>query len=31
VDVVRRDHPSLTVLIPTRDRPVLYAKARNDG
>jgi L-ascorbate 6-phosphate lactonase len=31
VDVVRRDHPTLTVLIPTRDRPVLYAKARNGG
>jgi L-ascorbate metabolism protein UlaG (beta-lactamase superfamily) len=29
VDVVRRDHPSLSVLVPTRDRPVLYAKARN--
>ncbi|TME58942.1 MAG: MBL fold metallo-hydrolase [Chloroflexi bacterium] len=27
VDVVRRDHPSLTILIPSRDRPVLYAKA----
>jgi L-ascorbate metabolism protein UlaG (beta-lactamase superfamily) len=29
VDVVRRDHPSLAVLIPSRDRPVLYSKARN--
>lgn len=29
VEVVRRDHPSLAVLIPTRDRPVLYVKARN--
>jgi L-ascorbate metabolism protein UlaG (beta-lactamase superfamily) len=29
VDVVTRDHPSLTVLVPSRDRPVLYAKARN--
>jgi len=29
VDLVRRDHPSLAVLIPTRDRPVLYVKARN--
>jgi L-ascorbate 6-phosphate lactonase len=29
VDVVRRDHPSLALLIPSRDRPVLYAKARN--
>ena len=29
VDVVRREHPSLAVLIPSRDRPVLYAKARN--
>lgn len=29
VDAVRRDYPSLAVLIPTRDRPVLYAKARN--
>ncbi len=29
VDVVRRSHPSLSVLIPSRDRPVLYAKARN--
>jgi L-ascorbate metabolism protein UlaG (beta-lactamase superfamily) len=29
VDVVRRDHPSLAVLIPTRDRPVLYLKARD--
>jgi len=28
VDVVRRDHPSLTVLVPTRDRPILYARAR---
>jgi L-ascorbate metabolism protein UlaG (beta-lactamase superfamily) len=27
VDVVRRDHPSLAVLVPTRDRPFLYAKA----
>jgi L-ascorbate 6-phosphate lactonase len=31
VDVVRRDHPALSVLVPTRDRPVLYAKARNGG
>ena len=29
VDVVRRDNPSLAVLIPSRARPVLYAKARN--
>jgi L-ascorbate metabolism protein UlaG (beta-lactamase superfamily) len=29
VDVVRRDHPSLAVLIPSRHRPVLYSKARN--
>jgi len=29
VDVVTRDHPALTVLVPSRDRPVLYAKARN--
>jgi L-ascorbate metabolism protein UlaG (beta-lactamase superfamily) len=29
VDVVRRDHPSLAVLVPSRDRPVLFAKARN--
>jgi L-ascorbate 6-phosphate lactonase len=29
VDVVRRDHPSLAVLVPSRDRPILYAKARN--
>ena len=29
VDVVSRDHPSLAVLVPSRDRPVLYAKARN--
>ena len=29
VDVVRRHHPSVSVLIPSRDRPVLYAKARN--
>jgi len=31
VDVVRRDHPTLAVLVPTRDRPVLYAKARTNG
>src|SRR5712692_3778313 len=29
VDVVRREHPSVAVLIPSRDRPVLYARARN--
>ena len=29
VDVVRHQHPSLAVLIPSRDRPVLYAKAAN--
>jgi L-ascorbate metabolism protein UlaG (beta-lactamase superfamily) len=29
VDVVRRDHASVSVLIPSRDRPVLYAKVRN--
>jgi L-ascorbate metabolism protein UlaG (beta-lactamase superfamily) len=29
VDVVRREHPSLAVFVPTRDRPILYAKARN--
>src|SRR5206468_2797428 len=28
VDVVSRDHPSLAVLVPSRDRPVLYEKAR---
>jgi L-ascorbate metabolism protein UlaG (beta-lactamase superfamily) len=27
LDVVRRDHPSLAVLVPTRERPILYAKA----
>jgi hypothetical protein len=27
VDVVRHHHPSVAVLIPSRDRPVLYAKA----
>jgi L-ascorbate metabolism protein UlaG (beta-lactamase superfamily) len=29
VDVVRRDHPALAVLVPTRDRPLLYAKAQS--
>jgi len=29
VDVVGRHYPALAVLIPTRDRPMLYVKARN--
>jgi L-ascorbate metabolism protein UlaG (beta-lactamase superfamily) len=29
IDVVRREHPAVAVLVPSRDRPVLYAKARN--
>jgi L-ascorbate metabolism protein UlaG (beta-lactamase superfamily) len=31
VDVVVRDALSLTVIVPTRDRPVLYRKAVRDG
>ena len=29
VDIVRRDHPALAVLVPSRDRPVLYTKAQS--
>lgn len=29
VEVVRRDHPAIAVLVPSRDRPVLYTKATN--
>lgn len=28
VDVVRRDHPQLAVVVPTRERPFLYARMR---
>jgi L-ascorbate metabolism protein UlaG (beta-lactamase superfamily) len=28
VDVVRRDHPALSVIVPTNIRPLLYASAR---
>jgi L-ascorbate 6-phosphate lactonase len=31
VDVVRREHPSLAVLVPSRARPVLYTKAAHDA
>lgn len=31
VDVVHREHPSLSVLIPTRDRPLLYARPPDRG
>jgi L-ascorbate metabolism protein UlaG (beta-lactamase superfamily) len=31
VDVVRRDHPDLSVIVPTRRRPFVYATARSRG
>jgi L-ascorbate metabolism protein UlaG (beta-lactamase superfamily) len=28
IDVVRREHPRLSVIVPTRERPFVYATAR---